>query len=88
MTAIDRSTNEVAANIPNGQAAQTVVYVPEAVPTATSGTESLASWRCSLRRALATGRSGKPRTTSVSQFDQGLTQVLQAAVAGLDPAKP
>jgi hypothetical protein len=28
------------------------------------------------------------RTTTVSLFDQGLTQVLQAAVAGLEPGKP
>jgi hypothetical protein len=29
-----------------------------------------------------------PIATTVSLFDQGLTQVLQAAVAGLEPAKP
>ena len=88
MTAIDTSTNEVAANIPNGQAAQTVVYVPEAVPTATSGMESLAPLgvaRSAVRLRLAAPAS---RATSVSLFDQGLTQVLQAAVASLDPAKP
>jgi hypothetical protein len=27
-------------------------------------------------------------STTVSLFDQGLTQVLQAAVAGLEPNKP
>jgi hypothetical protein len=31
---------------------------------------------------------GLPNVTTVSLFDQGLTQVLQAAVVGLEPAKP
>ena len=33
-------------------------------------------------------RPAAPIPTTVSLFDQGLTQVLQAAVAGLEPAKP
>jgi len=36
--------------------------------------------------ALAAPDTG--RTTTVSLFDQGLTQVLQAPAAGLEPAKP
>jgi hypothetical protein len=31
---------------------------------------------------------GSPHATTVSLFDQGLTQVLQAAVVGLEPGKP
>ena len=37
--------------------------------------------------AGAAGANGKA-PTSVSLFDQGLVQVLQAAVTGLEPRKP
>jgi hypothetical protein len=37
---------------------------------------------------LALATLGERTSTTVSLFDQGLTQVLQAAVAGLEPAKP
>jgi YVTN family beta-propeller protein len=89
ITAIDTSTNAVIATIPNGQAAQALVYVPQAVPTATSGTENLVPLgiaRAAMHLGLAA--PGMQRATTVSLFDQGLTQVLQAAVIGLDPGKP
>ena len=41
VTAIDTSTNRVIATIPNGQAAQALVYVPAAAPTEAAGTENL-----------------------------------------------
>src|SRR5262245_10674992 len=41
VTAIDTSTNRVIATIPNGQAAQALVYVPEAAPTEAAGAENL-----------------------------------------------
>ena len=41
VTAIDTATNRVVATIPNGQAAQALVYVPEAAPAAAAGIESL-----------------------------------------------
>ena len=89
VTAIDTETNRVVATIPNGQAAQALVYVPEAAPTAVAGAENLqplgiAGAAVHLRLAAAGGSS----STTVSLFDQGLTQVLQAAVAGLEGAKP
>jgi hypothetical protein len=34
------------------------------------------------------GVPGEKRPTSVTLFDQGLTQVLQAAVTGLEPMQP
>jgi hypothetical protein len=34
------------------------------------------------------GAPGKPAATTVALFDQGITQVLQAAVTGLAPAMP
>lgn len=88
VTAIDTATNRVIATIPNGQAAQALVYVPGAAPAGVAGTEGLQPLGLAgsaLHFAL-TGLDGKNATT-VSLFDQGLTQVLQAAVVGLEPAK-
>ena len=89
VTAIDTSTNRIVATIPNGQAAQALVYVPQAVPTETAGTENLQPLGLAGSAThLALGAPGGKSATTVSLFDQGLTQVLQAAVAGLEPAKP
>jgi YVTN family beta-propeller protein len=89
VTAIDTATNRVIATIPNGQAAQALVYVPEAVPTQAAGAESLQPLGlagAAVHFALAA--PGGHNTTTVSLFDQGLTQVLQAAAVGLEPGKP
>lgn len=89
VTAIDTSTNRVIATIPNGQAAQALVYVPEAAPSETAGAENLQPLGfagAAVHLALAAPGSKNP--TTVSLFDQGLTQVLQAAVVGLEPMKP
>src|SRR5216684_1662052 len=95
LTAIDTATNRVIATIPNGQAAQALVYVPEAVPTEAAGLEKLQPLGLAgsaVHLALqAPGREqapGSETATTVSLFDQGLTQVVQAAVVGLEPAKP
>jgi YVTN family beta-propeller protein len=95
VTAIDSATNRVIATIPIGQAAQALVYVPQAAPTATAGSESLQPLGLAgsaVHLALqAPGRGqvpGSETATTVSLFDQGLTQVLQAAVVGLEPTKP
>src|SRR3954447_8387346 len=89
VTAIDTATNRVVATIPNGQAAQALVYVPEAVPVEASGMENLQP--LGLAGSAAHLMLASPDTsisTTVSLFDQGITQVLQAAVAGLEPATP
>jgi YVTN family beta-propeller protein len=89
ITAIDTATNRVIATIPNGQAAQALVYVPEAVPTESAGLEKLQPLgRAGAAMHLALAAAGKPEITTVSLFDQGLTQVLQAAVVGLEASKP
>jgi YVTN family beta-propeller protein len=88
VTAIDTATNRVIATIPNGQAAQALVYVPEAAPTPVAGTESLQPLGLAgsaVHFALTGPGSANP--TTVSLFDQGLTQVLQAAVVGLEPTR-
>ena len=87
---IDTLTNTVIANIPVGQAPQAVAYVPNAVPEG-DGTQNLVP----LGKAGEAGhltlaaKGSKDKTpTSVTLFDQGLTQVLQASVTGLEPKKP
>src|SRR3954467_10629203 len=75
VTAIDTATNRVGATIPNGQAAQALVYVPEAVPAAAAGIESLQPLGlagAAVHLTLASPQG--TRATTVSLFDQGLTQ--------------
>jgi len=89
VTAIDTTSNRVITTIPNGQAAQALVYVPQAVPTAASGLEPLQPLGLAGAAShLTLAAPGSSIATSVSLFDQGLTQVLQAAVAGLEAEKP
>ena len=87
MVAIDTASNKVIATIPIGQAAQAVNYVPNAVPTG-SGTAGLVPLgvAANVTRIMlgAPGQQGK-MPTSVSLFDQGLVQILEAAVTGLEP---
>jgi YVTN family beta-propeller protein len=89
VTAIDTSTNRIIARIPNGQAAQALVYVPEAVPAEAAGSENLQPLGLAGAAAhLVLAAPDSKTSTTVSLFDQGLTQVLQAAVVGLEPTKP
>ncbi len=85
LAAIDTTTNRVIATVPIGQAPQALTYVPNAVPdgSGTNGLEPLGLAGQTLHLTLDS-RSGKA-VTSVSLFDQGLVQVLQAAVNGLEP---
>jgi len=88
MTAIDTLENKVVATIPIGQAPQAVVYVPNAVP-AGDGTANLQPLGVAGQAVhLSLGPVGGGAATRVALFDQGLTQVLQAAVTGLDPKAP
>jgi hypothetical protein len=89
VAAIDTSTNQVIAAIPNGQAAQALVYIPQAVPTETAGVENLEALGIAGAAVhLKLAAAGRSMSTTVSLFDQGLTQMLQAAVTGLEPDKP
>jgi len=93
MTAIDTLTNKVIASVPIGQAPQAIAYVPNAVPDG-AGTDNLmplglAGQAAHLTLAppgTKTGQSAPP--TSVALYDQGLAQVLEAAVTGLEPKQP
>ena len=88
LIAINTLTNQVVATIPIGQAPQAVIYVSDAVPTGagTEGLQPLGVAGAATHITLAAPGGGEP--TSVSLFDQGLIQVLQAAVTGLEPGKP
>jgi YVTN family beta-propeller protein len=94
LAVIDTLANAVVATVPVGQAPQAVVYVPDAVPEG-RGTDNLqplgvagstAQLELAATGPAAAGAGAAP--TSVTLFDQGLTQVLQAAVTGLEPKAP
>jgi YVTN family beta-propeller protein len=91
MVAIDTLTNLVTATIPIGQAPQAVNFVSNAVPVG-AGTEGLESLGVAGQAAHFTmgqptdkTMGGAKAPTSVTLFDQGLLQVLQAAATGLEP---
>jgi len=94
LAAIDTKTNQVIATIPIGQAPQAIAYVPNAVPEgdASKNLEPLgiAGQATHLTLIAAAGDRSAPAgnpPTSVTLFDQGLVQVLQASVTGLEPKK-
>ena len=91
VTAIDTLTNKVIATTAIGQAPQALTYVPDAVPSG-DGTQNLiplglAGQAAHLTMAATANATGKA-PTSVTLFDQGLVQVLEAAVTGLTPKHP
>jgi YVTN family beta-propeller protein len=94
LAAIDTMTNTVIATVPIGQGAQAVVYVPNAVPEG-AGTEGLQPLGVAGQAAhLKMGPAGRETAagakvpTSVTLFEQGLVQVLEASVTGLEPKQP
>ena len=108
IAAVDTLTNKVIATSPIGQAAQAVVYVPDAIamlsdhgnaamtsmpivpePAGTANLQPLGVAGLSTQLSLASpGRKAERAPTSISLSDQGLVQVLEASVSGLEPGKP
>ena len=86
--AIDTLENRVIATIPVGQAPQGVAYVPGAVPSGEGLDNLQPSGVAAQSTALKLSVPGGRAATQVTLFDQGLVQVLQAAVTGLEPMKP
>jgi len=86
VSAIDTSLQQVVATVHTGQAAQAVVYVPNAVPAGDgrSNLQPLGVAATSTHLTLSAPGSTEA-ATSVALFDQGLTQVMQAGVSGLAP---
>src|SRR5271167_3805032 len=75
------------------QTPQAVVYVPNAVPAgpSTADLQPLGLPGQATHAILVSKKSGimgSTSQTSVTLFDQGLIQVLQAAVTGLMPNHP
>lgn len=87
LQAIDTATNTVIATIPIGQAPQAIAYVPNAVPSGagTGGLASLGVAGMAVHLTLGAVGQATAAPTSVALFDQGLIQVLQASVTGLQP---
>lgn len=87
LTAIDTSANAVVATIPTGQSPQAMVYVPQAVPSG-DGMDNLApigtSGDAVHLSLVAVGTNDVETTVAVN--DQGLIDLLEAAVTGLQPA--
>jgi YVTN family beta-propeller protein len=88
VTAIDTLTNQVIGTTPIGQAPQALTYVPDAVPSG-DGTQNLEALGLAGEAAhLTMARTGAEKgaaPTTVTLFNQGLIQVLEAAVTGLAP---
>ncbi len=93
LVAIDTLTNTVTASVPIGQAPQALVYVSNAVlqGAAAQGLQPLGVAgqvaEISLVPVTSSRASYERAPTSVALFDQGLLQVLQAAVTGLQPQR-
>jgi YVTN family beta-propeller protein len=95
LAAIDTATNTVVATVAIGQAPQAIAYVPNAVPIGdgVAGLQAPGVAGQVAHLTLVPLRGGKAvvmtnAPTSVSLFDQGLLQVLQASVTGLEPKQP
>jgi len=90
LAAINTLTNTVIATIPIGQAPQAIAYVSNAVPAGDGlrGLQPLGVAGEVARLSLVSADTARKPLTSVALFDQGLAQVLQAAVTGLEPKQP
>jgi len=88
---IDTLTDTVIATSPIGQGAQALTYVPQAVRDGANAQNlqplGLAGAVAHLWLASPGAKRGEP-PTSVALFDQGLTQMLEAAVTGLEAKTP
>jgi YVTN family beta-propeller protein len=87
---IDTATNKVVGNVPIGQAPQAIAYVSNAV-TEGDGLQNLQQLGLAGSAAhlsLAMTMQPTQPVTSVALFDQGLIQILEASVTGLEPKKP
>src|SRR5467141_997960 len=90
LAVINTLTNTVIATIPIGQAPQAIAYVSNAVPDGDGlrGLQPLGVAGEVARLSLVSVDTARKPLTSVALFDQGLAQVLQAAVTGLEPKQP
>jgi YVTN family beta-propeller protein len=88
VNAIDTSTNQVAARISGGQSSQALGYVPGAVPEGDGMANLLPIGDAGLAAHIKMGPPGAKAATApttVTVNNQGLIDLLQAAVTGLRP---
>lgn len=93
LAAIDTATNSVVADVPIGQAPQAIAYVPGAAPNPDDRQNlqplgvagQVAHLSMGPKDGSKDGSKDGAAPTSVSLFDQGLIQILQASVTGLQP---
>ncbi|MGI4879546.1 MAG: hypothetical protein ACRYG4_18895 [Janthinobacterium lividum] len=90
LAAVDTLSNKVIATVPIGQAPQALAYVPDAVPSGdgVAGLQQLGIAGQTAHLVLTSLAQPGDMPTSVSLFDQGLVQVVQASVTGLAPKQP
>jgi YVTN family beta-propeller protein len=85
---VDTLQNQVITTTAIGQAPQALVYVPDAVPTG-DGTQNLQPpGRAGAATHLTLANRNGEKVSTVAIFEQGITQILQAAVTGLAPVQP
>ncbi|KJK11421.1 hypothetical protein UB46_41055 [Burkholderiaceae bacterium 16] len=93
LAVIDTLANKVIGTVPIGQAPQALAYVPNAVPEG-DGTQNLQSLGVAGQAShlallpVGGGKASGAAPSSVALFDQGLVQVLQASVTGLQAKQP
>ncbi|MFT3699325.1 MAG: YncE family protein [Kofleriaceae bacterium] len=85
MVAIDTATNTVIATTPIGQGPQAIAYVSNA--SASSANLEPLGLAGNATHLVLERASDHQEQSSVVLFDQGLTQVLQASVTGLEAGK-
>ena len=85
---INTVNNEVVTTIATGQSPQGMVYIPNAVPNG-SGLDNLAAIGAAAEAVHLTlsGADASSAQTTVTLNNQGLIDLLQAAVTGLEPKK-
>lgn len=90
VVAIDTRTNKVITTIGIGQAPQALMYVPNAVPAGDglANLQPLSVAGQHFELTLGEAVAGGAARTTVSLFDQGIVQILEAAVTGLNPGSP
>jgi hypothetical protein len=91
MNVINTLTNQVEARISGGQSSQALVYVPNAVPAGEGQAHLDPLGEAGLSAHLMMGSPGTATgdaPTTVTLNNQGLIDLLQAAVTGLKPNAP
>jgi YVTN family beta-propeller protein len=88
MAAIDTLTNKVIASNPSGQSSQALAYIPNAVPQGDGLANLQPLGDSGLAAHLAMGPPGsspEQAVTTVAVNNQGLIDIVEASVTGLQP---